>query len=84
MDFTHFGKDPYHDNIWYFGYELPDDSPTTIDFGDGTEVPIFPPRGQVTHQYDKAGKYTAAIKRGGKRGATTTVNARPGHSEDHK
>lgn len=74
-------KDSFHDNIFYFTYDALEGDSAVIDFGDGTEQPVFPPRGQITHQYDKNGKYTVKISQGKKALASTTVSAKSGHAE---
>lgn len=74
-------KDSFHDNIFYFTYDSLDGDSAVIDFGDGTEQPVFPPRGQITHQFDKDGKYTVKINQGKKSLASATVTAKAGHSE---
>lgn len=60
MKLTH-GKDSFHDNIFYFRYEGLEGDSALINFGDGQETSIFPPRGQITHQYDKPGSYKVTV-----------------------
>lgn len=55
-------KDQFHDNIWYFVFDGLEADRAEIDFGDDQKTAIFPPRGQITHQYDD-----------GKTGHTVTV-----------
>lgn len=77
------GKDPYHNNIFYFTYDELDGDNATIDFGDGEATFVFPPRGQITHQYDRDGKYTVKISQGKKTLASTSVNAKAGGPEEN-
>jgi hypothetical protein len=70
-------KDNFHDNIWYFTYNPLDGvDKAKIDFGDGDVVPVWPPRGQVTHQYDRPGRYTVKITDGKRTLGTVAVDAR--------
>ncbi len=70
-------KDNFHDNIWYFTYNpLEVKDRAVIDFGDGQSQPVFPPRGQITHQYDKPGSYTVTLRDGKTTLGTVKVNAR--------
>lgn len=70
-------KDSFHDNIWYFTYSpLEVAEKAEIDFGDGQAQPVFPPRGQITHQYVKPGTYTVTLKDGKKTLGTVKVDAR--------
>lgn len=78
------GKDPYHDNIFYFTYDSLEGDSADIDFGDGDSTKVFPPRGQITHQFDKPGKYTVKISQGKKSLASATVTAQPGNSDGDK
>lgn len=50
-------RDNFHDEIWYFTYDSVSGDSADIDFGDGQTNKIFPPRGQITHQFDKPGVY---------------------------
>jgi hypothetical protein len=74
-------KDSFHDNIFYFTYDALEGDSAVIDFGDGESKPIFPPRGQVTHQYDRDGKYTVKVSQGKKSLATATVTAKSGNAK---
>lgn len=70
-------KDSFHDNIWYFTYgPLEVEDKAMIDFGDGQSQPVFPPRGQITHQYVKPGAYTVRLSEGKKVLGTVKVDAR--------
>lgn len=76
-------KDSFHDNIFYFTYDELEGDSAEIDFGDGETTKVFPPRGQITHQF-KPGKYTVKISQGKKSLATATVTAKAGNSEVDK
>ena len=70
-------KDEFHGNIFYFSYSpLEVEEKAEIDFGDGQAQPVFPPRGQITHQYDKPGSYTVKITDGKKTLGSTKVDVK--------
>lgn len=65
-------EDHVNPKIRYLAYEMPGDGVGTMDLGDGTSRPVFPPRGQVTHVYED-GEYTVKVKRDGKTMTTGRV-----------
>lgn len=67
--------DNFHGNIFYFTYN-PLDVEAAIDFGDGDFQPVFPPRGQVTHQFVKPGSYTVKLIDGKRVLGSVKVDAR--------
>ena len=51
--------DNLYDNVVIISYSGFTDTSGSITFGDGTSATIFPPAGQVTHQYTATGSFTA-------------------------
>lgn len=66
-------KDSFHPDIWYFTYDGLEIDSATIDYGDGESTNVFPPRGQMTHQYNSSGSFTIKILDGKKTLASADI-----------
>lgn len=67
------GKDHFLPNLWYFTFDPIEVDRAEIDFGDGQSTAVFPPRGQVTHQYDKPGVYKVKVRHDSKTLGSVTI-----------